>query len=493
MLSSLALVRGRRDVRAEDPEHAHHRRRRRAGPGRRAPDRRHPARREAARGAADRGRGAPLRRPRRPLRDPAAPRRAAAAAAERGTPLPDGFRYASDTNDRWLGADELLAMADALPPARRAATAGAAEPGWEAVAVRPPPASARALCVAAHPDDEILGAGATMAALADAGCEVHVLVLGEGVGARFAGDDAPRRRGRASWRASCAAPRRSSARRRTSSTCPTTASTRSTLLDVVQRVEAVSARARRPTSCSPTTPATSTSTTASPPNAVLTAFRPLPGRAPGHAARLRDAVLDGVERARQRRAVRAELVLGRDARASSARWRRWTPTGTSCASGRTRARCEGIRVAARRWGMTVGLEAAEAFALLRRVAEPRLRRQAAARSLAATSRSTSAHCARPSRACRGARGRGRAPPRRRARAAPRSSTSSQQRLAELGRRRGVEAGDAVLDVGVDARDRRSAGCRARWPRASAGRSCRGRSCTCRRARARCRTCVIAAG
>ena len=49
----------------------------------------------------------------------------------------------------------------------------------------------RALCVAAHPDDEILGAGAAMAALADAGCEVHVLVLGEGVGARFGGDARP--------------------------------------------------------------------------------------------------------------------------------------------------------------------------------------------------------------------------------------------------------------------------------------------------------------
>ncbi|HWT24515.1 MAG TPA: UDP-N-acetylglucosamine 4,6-dehydratase (inverting) [Solirubrobacteraceae bacterium] len=47
-------------------------------------------------------------------------------------PLPDGFRYASDDNDRWLGPEELRAMAKSLPPGRRAADRGAAEPGWEA-------------------------------------------------------------------------------------------------------------------------------------------------------------------------------------------------------------------------------------------------------------------------------------------------------------------------------------------------------------------------
>ena len=53
-------------------------------------------------------------------------------AAERGTPLPDGFRYASDNNDQWLGADDLRAMADGVPPGRRAADRQGAEPGWEA-------------------------------------------------------------------------------------------------------------------------------------------------------------------------------------------------------------------------------------------------------------------------------------------------------------------------------------------------------------------------
>ena len=109
-------------VRAQDPEHA----RSSTSPRRSRPsaERRivgiRPGR-EAARGAAHRGRGAPLLRPRRPLRDPARTlatwrHRARRSAA---TPLPDGFRYASDTNDQWLGADELRAMAEraaARPP-----------------------------------------------------------------------------------------------------------------------------------------------------------------------------------------------------------------------------------------------------------------------------------------------------------------------------------------------------------------------------------------
>jgi UDP-N-acetylglucosamine 4,6-dehydratase len=42
------------------------------------------------------------------------------AGAERGAALPDGFRFSSDNNDWWLSADELSAMAAALPPGRRA-------------------------------------------------------------------------------------------------------------------------------------------------------------------------------------------------------------------------------------------------------------------------------------------------------------------------------------------------------------------------------------
>jgi UDP-N-acetylglucosamine 4,6-dehydratase len=51
---------------------------------------------------------------------------------DRGTPLADGFRYASDTNAEWLDAPGLLAMTDPISPARRSADQRAAEPGWEA-------------------------------------------------------------------------------------------------------------------------------------------------------------------------------------------------------------------------------------------------------------------------------------------------------------------------------------------------------------------------
>lgn len=42
------------------------------------------------------------------------------------------------------------------------------------------------LVVAAHPDDEVLGAGGTIRKLRDRGREVHVVILGEGVTSRYA-------------------------------------------------------------------------------------------------------------------------------------------------------------------------------------------------------------------------------------------------------------------------------------------------------------------
>jgi UDP-N-acetylglucosamine 4,6-dehydratase len=46
-----------------------------------------------------------------------------------GDVLPDGFRYSSDTNDRWLSPDELRGIADSLGPVRRRADrAGGEEP-----------------------------------------------------------------------------------------------------------------------------------------------------------------------------------------------------------------------------------------------------------------------------------------------------------------------------------------------------------------------------
>lgn len=43
----------------------------------------------------------------------------------------------------------------------------------------------RALVVAAHPDDEVLGCGGTIARLTEAGTEVTCLILGRGLAARF--------------------------------------------------------------------------------------------------------------------------------------------------------------------------------------------------------------------------------------------------------------------------------------------------------------------
>ncbi len=43
----------------------------------------------------------------------------------------------------------------------------------------------RVLVIAAHPDDEVLGCGATVARLADEGNEVHIAILGEGITSRY--------------------------------------------------------------------------------------------------------------------------------------------------------------------------------------------------------------------------------------------------------------------------------------------------------------------
>ena len=43
----------------------------------------------------------------------------------------------------------------------------------------------RTLVVAAHPDDEVLGCGGTIARLADNGCQVFIAIMGEGITSRY--------------------------------------------------------------------------------------------------------------------------------------------------------------------------------------------------------------------------------------------------------------------------------------------------------------------
>jgi N-acetylglucosamine malate deacetylase 1 len=62
----------------------------------------------------------------------------------------------------------------------------------------------RVLVVAAHPDDEMLGCGASIAQHALGSDEVHVLILGEGLTSRSTASDAARHAAKLSALASCA-------------------------------------------------------------------------------------------------------------------------------------------------------------------------------------------------------------------------------------------------------------------------------------------------
>jgi LmbE family N-acetylglucosaminyl deacetylase len=222
----------------------------------------------------------------------------------------------------------------------------------------------RALCVAAHPDDEVLGAGATMARLADAGCEVHALVLGEGIGARFTGNVRPEddvtalaEELRTAAEIMGVVPHQLD--------LPDNRFDSLDTLDVVHAVETVKREVR------PDLVFTHHSgdmnvdhrVTA---NAVLTAFRPVPGELP--VTLLGFETLSSTEwNAPVNGApfvpnwfedASAGLERKVDAMAAyTSELREW-PHPRSL---------EGIRVAARRWGMTVGMEAAEPFMLLRHV------------------------------------------------------------------------------------------------------------------------------
>jgi LmbE family N-acetylglucosaminyl deacetylase/L-amino acid N-acyltransferase YncA len=222
----------------------------------------------------------------------------------------------------------------------------------------------RALVVAAHPDDEVLGAGATMAALADRGCEVHALVLGEGVGARFSENQRPdeevqrlARQVRDAAAILGATPHQLD--------LPDNRFDSLDMLDVIHAVERFKEELR-PDLVLTHHPGDMNVDHRITCNAVLTAFRPVKGEprvtvlafetlsstewnpppngAPFVPNWFEDAS-PGLQRKLEAMAVYTEEL------------RDW-PHPRSM---------EGIRVAARRWGMTVGFEAAEPFMLLRYV------------------------------------------------------------------------------------------------------------------------------
>ena len=103
---------GRRDFRAEDPEHADRRSGALSRAGSAGQGRRHPPGREAARGHGDGRRFAPDARARRPVRDRAVLCVVAARidVSSGAVPVAQGFRFASDTNSDWLDAERLDAL-----------------------------------------------------------------------------------------------------------------------------------------------------------------------------------------------------------------------------------------------------------------------------------------------------------------------------------------------------------------------------------------------
>jgi LmbE family N-acetylglucosaminyl deacetylase len=223
----------------------------------------------------------------------------------------------------------------------------------------------RALCVAAHPDDEVLGVGATMAALADRGCDVHALVLGEGVGARYTGDDRPDDEV-AHLETELQAAGRILGVTMHQRDLPDQRFATRALLDVIHLVEAVKAELDPDVVfCHHAGDMNQDHQVVA--QAVLTAFRPVPGARPVTILGFETLsstewnALPGAAPFVPNWFEDASPGLDRKVAAMAAyrsELREW-PHPRSL---------EGIRVSARRWGMTVGLEAAEPFMLLRRVA-----------------------------------------------------------------------------------------------------------------------------
>jgi LmbE family N-acetylglucosaminyl deacetylase len=224
---------------------------------------------------------------------------------------------------------------------------------------------ARALCVAAHPDDEVLGAGATLAILADRGVETHVLMLGEGMGARYDQDRRPEEE-IAKLRDDAVAAAEILGATPHQLALPDNRFDSIPLLDVVRAVERVKEEVQ-PDLVFTHHPGDLNVDHVVTCNAVLTAFRPLPDEQP--ATLLAFETLSSTEwNVPANRApfcpnvyVDAEPGLERKIAAMAAygsEIRDWPHPRSE----------KGIIVAAQRWGMTVGIAAAEAFSLLRSVA-----------------------------------------------------------------------------------------------------------------------------
>jgi len=223
----------------------------------------------------------------------------------------------------------------------------------------------RALCVAAHPDDEVLGPGATLARLAQSGCDVHVLVLGEGVGARYDSNKRPTDQ-------VAALSKQFEKAASVLGATPHQLSLPDNRFDSVDMLDIVHAIEKINESIDPDLVLTHHSGDMNVDhrvtcNAVLTAFRPVPK-------------------------TRRVTILAFET-LSSTEWNvysngpsfvpNWFEDASPGLDTKIRAMAaytnelrewphprslEGIRVAARRWGMTVGMDAAEPFMLLRRVA-----------------------------------------------------------------------------------------------------------------------------
>jgi N-acetylglucosamine malate deacetylase 1 len=222
----------------------------------------------------------------------------------------------------------------------------------------------RALCIAAHPDDEVLGAGATTAVLGDRGWDVHVLVLGEGVGARFADNARPDPEvetlaGELEQAASIlgVTPHHLD--------LPDNRFDSVDLLDVVKLVEEMK-REIQPSLVFTHHVGDLNVDHRITGNAVLTAFRPVPDELP--TTLLAFETISSTEWSVPSSGAPflpnwfEEVSAGLDRKLAA-----MSAYGHELRESPHPRSLEGIRVTARRWGMSLGVEAAEAFMLLRRL------------------------------------------------------------------------------------------------------------------------------